>query len=196
VRTWILEFSLPVGPAEWWALVWPALAVAVLRASDVTVSVFKTTCVVRGRRAAASGFAGLEAAIWLAAAGIVFSDLSWNRAAGFVAGVAAGTWIGMAIVHHARLGLVTVRVFAAAEAGRELAGHIIAERVRRHGHGATVFTGWGRRGEVHMVLSVVRRREAREVCEVVKRTDPQAFITLDNEPGPGQQVAGVGGPRV
>lgn len=183
-------------PIDWWALAWPALLVALLRVGDVTVNVFKVTCVVAGRRLAASAFAALEGAIWLSAAGIVFADLSPSRAVGFVVGVAAGTWLGMGIVHHLRLGTVTVRVFAGAGEGRELAGHVIAERIRRAGYGATLFTGWGRSGEVHMVLSVMRRREAQVVCDLVRATDPKALVALDSDAAPGSMIAGYAGARV
>jgi uncharacterized protein YebE (UPF0316 family) len=187
----LAALSLTAAPADWWALLWPALLVAVLRIGDVTVNVFKVTCVVNGRRWAAAFFAGLEAAIWLSAAGLVLSDLSLARGIGFVVGVAAGTWIGMLIVEEAKVGLVTVRVFVSADEGRELAGHIIAERIRRHGHGATLFDGYGQRGPVHMVLSVVKRRHAQEVCDVVTKADPKAFVAIDNTPGP-TSVVGAG----
>lgn len=166
--------------ASWWALVWPALVVAVLRVSDVTVNVLKTISVVNGRRGVAAAFAALESAIWLSAAGIVLADLTPARFAGFVLGVAAGTWIGMAIVAQARIGLVTIRAFVGAGHGRELAGHIVAERIRQHGHRATLFEGYGQRGEVHMILSVVKRRDARAVVEIIERADPQAFVAVDD----------------
>ena len=167
-------------PASWWGLVWPALLVAVLRISDVTVNVLKTISVVNGRRWLAPLFAGTEAAIWLSAAGIVLADLTVARFAGFVIGVAVGTWVGMAIVQRARIGLVTVRVFIGAGPDRELAGHVVAERIRRQGHRATLFEGYGQRGEVHMILSVVRRRDVRDLVETIERTDPHAFVAIDD----------------
>lgn len=169
---------------DWWALLWPALLVAVLRAGDVTVNVFKVTCIVNGRRVAGAAFAALEAGIWLSAAGLVLSNLTVVRGIGFVSGVAAGTYIGMLLIDQAKFGRVTVRAFVSATTGRELAGHIIAERVRRHGHGATVFPGYGHKGEVHMILSVVKRRHAGAVCRIIQTTDKQAFVAIDNEPGP------------
>jgi uncharacterized protein YebE (UPF0316 family) len=187
--------TLPATFVEWWLLLWPAVVVALLRIGDVTVNVFKVTAVVNGKRPAAAGFAGLEAAIWLSAAGIVFSNLTLERGVGFVVGVAAGTWIGMLVVDRAKLGLVTVRVFVGAGPGRELAGHVIAERIRREGHGATLFSGWGQRGEVHMILSVLKRRDAADVVGLVERTDPAAFVALDNAPGPSSSI-GVGRARV
>jgi uncharacterized protein YebE (UPF0316 family) len=183
-----LSTLLTWSPAAWWALAWPALLVALLRIGDVTVNVLKVTCVVNGRRWAAAFFAGLEAAIWLSAAGLVLNDLTVMRGIGFVVGVAAGTLIGMVVVDRAKVGLVTVRVFVGAQDGRELAGHIVAERIRRHGHGATLFQGYGHKGEVHMILSVVKRRHAQAVCDIVERTDASAFVAIDNSPGPNSVI--------
>jgi uncharacterized protein YebE (UPF0316 family) len=191
----IADLPLTLAATDWWALCWPALLVALLRIGDVTVNVFKVTCMVHGRRSAAAAFAALEAAIWLSAAGLVFTDLTVARGLGFIAGVSAGTFLGMLIVDRAKLGLVTVRVFVAANEGRELAGHIIAERIRRNGHGATVFPGYGHKGEVHMVLSVVKRRVAQGVCDLVRTTDPTSFVAIDNEPGP-QSSVGMARARV
>jgi uncharacterized protein YebE (UPF0316 family) len=171
---------LPDSPASWWALVWPALVVALLRVTDVTVNVLKTISVVGGRRAAAAAFAALEASIWLSAAGIVFADLSALRFLGFVVGVGTGTWVGMAVVQRARIGLVTMRVFVGAGEGRELAGHIVAERLRKLGHPATLFEGWGKDGPVHMILAVVRRRDASSLIDTIEHTDPQAFVAMDD----------------
>ena len=180
----VMDFAaalwLPEAPLSWWALVWPALVVAALRIADVTINVFKTISVVGGRRLAAGAFAGLEATIWLSAAGIVFADLTVPRFAGFVVGVAAGTWIGLAVVHRARIGLVTVRVFVSAGEGREVAGHILAERIRRQGQPTTLFQGWGKEGPVHMILSVVKRRDASRLIETIEHTDPAAFVAVDD----------------
>ena len=158
------------------------LLVAVLRASDVLLGTMRTTFVVNGSRTPAAALAGLEAAVWLSAAGIVFADPTPARFLGFVAGVAAGTWLGMAMVHAFKLGTVTVRAFVPAGSGRDMAGHLVANAVRERGFGATTFTGWGADGPVDMVLSVVRRRDARVVCDVVSGADPEAFVAVDNQP--------------
>lgn len=187
--------SLGAVPFDWWAALWPALVVAALRIGDVTVNVFKVTCIVNGRRPAAAAFAALESAIWLSAAGLVLSDLTLTRGIGFVAGVSVGTYLGMLVIDRAKFGLVTVRAFVSATSDRELAGHIIAERIRRNGHGATVFPGYGHKGEVHMILSVVKRRHAQAVCRVIEKADRQAFVAIDNEPGPHSTV-GMAAARV
>lgn len=168
------------------------LLVATLRASDVLLGVIRTSFIVNGRRLPAAVLAGLEAAVWLSAAGIVLADMSPARFLGFVSGVAVGTYVGMTLVQAFKLGSVTVRVFTPAYPGRDLAGHAVAAAIRERGFGATTFSGWGASGQVDMVLSVVRRRDARTVCDVAGGADPEAFVAVDNHPTPGSVLHGVG----
>lgn len=172
----------------------PLLAVVGLRASDVTLGVFKTTFTVGGRRTLAASCAAAEAALWVSAAGLVFSEPTPPRVVAFAVGVGLGTLIGMEVVRRLRLGLVTVRAFVPASPGTS-SGQAVAEELRGHGFGATLFHGEGREGPVDMVLSVTRRREARHICALLSQRHPDAFVTVDNAPAPGSRVgAAIGSP--
>ena len=166
----------------------PGLLVALLKAADVLLGVMKMSNVVAGDRRSATLFAAGEAAVWLSAAGIVFAEPTPARSIGFVVGMALGTWGGMLAVHLLRLGMVTVRVFVPLGEDRELAGHATAASIRAHGYGATLFEGWGHRGRVDVILSVVRRREAQRVCDAARLAEPAAFVAVDNAPGPGSMI--------
>ncbi|MFP5308950.1 MAG: DUF5698 domain-containing protein [Actinomycetes bacterium] len=174
---------MDLSPALLWAALWPALAVALLRMGDVTLNVFKTVFVVGERRGLAALTAGAEAAIWLSAAGIVFSDMTPLRFAGFVVGVGSGTALGVQVVQRLRLGMVTVRVYAPVGTG-----DLVADALHGAGFRATVFEGRGFGGPVQMVLSTVRRRDADGVMALAREVEEQAFIAVDNSLHP----AGVG----
>jgi len=136
-----------------------AAQVAALRVGDVTLGVFRTTFIVRGRTTAAAVTAGLESLMWITAASVVLGNMSVAGVIGFASGVGIGTAIGVRIVAELRLGVATVRVFAPEGRGDEVAHYL-----RAAGQGATVFPGRGRDGPVDMVMSVMKRREADEVC--------------------------------
>lgn len=155
-----------------------AVQIALLRVTDVMLNVFRTTFIVRGRTLAASLAAFGESAAWIAAAGIVLADLTIVRGLAFATGVAIGTALGIMVVRSMRLGLVTVRVFAPLERGHE-----VAEQLRAAGQGATMFPGEGRDGPVAMILSVMRRREADEVCQPFV-DDPRLYVAIDAGMGP------------
>ena len=155
-----------------------AIQIAMLRVTDVMLGVFRTTFIVRGRTLAASLVAFGESAAWIAAAGIVLADLTVVRGLAFATGVGIGTALGVVVVRSMRLGLVTVRVFAPLERGHE-----VAELLRAAGQGATMFPGEGRDGPVAMVLSVMRRREADEVCRPLV-DDAGLYVSMDAGLGP------------
>jgi uncharacterized protein YebE (UPF0316 family) len=185
---------LPFDPAGLWVVVWPAIAVAGLRVGDVTLNVFRTVFVVQERRLLAGMVAGGEAGLWLSAAGIVLADMTPVRAGGFVAGVAAGTALGVELARRMRLGMATVRIYTDATrtdpSGEPLElGHLIAASIRAEGHGATVFRGTGYKGAVDMVLSTVRRRDADAVLAVARRVEPEVFAAVDNHLHPAPMSA-------
>ncbi len=168
-----------------WAALWPALVIATLRITDVSLNVFRMVLVVQERRLLAALTAATEASVWLAAAGIVFSDLTPVRIGGFVVGVAVGTAAGIEVARRLRLGMTTVRIYADAtrldDDGMPLElGRRIADAIHRTGHGATVFRGTGFAGPVDMVLSTVRRRDAEAVLAVARSVDPSTFAAVDN----------------
>jgi uncharacterized protein YebE (UPF0316 family) len=154
-----------------------AAQVAALRVGDVTLGVFRTTFIVRGRTTAAAVTAGLESLMWITAASVVLGDMSVAGVIGFASGVGIGTAIGVRIVAELRLGVATVRVFAPEGRGDE-----VAEYLRGAGQGATVFPGRGRDGPVDMVMSVMKRREADEVCAPLAG-QPGLYVVIEGREG-------------
>lgn len=184
-----------------WALLWPAVTIALLRIGDVSLNVFRVVFVVQERRMLAALVAGAEASVWLAAAGIVFADMTPVRIAGFILGVATGTAIGVTVAGKLRLGMTTVRVYADATRvgldGRPLdLGQRIAQEIHASGHGATVFRGTGLNGPVDMVLSTVRRRDAENVVAIARDVDPGTFAAIDNSLHPAPALVGATAGRV
>lgn len=167
----------------------PAVGVALLRACDVTLNVFRMVFVVQERRLLSALVSAVEAAIWLSAVGIVLANLTPLRAVGYVVGVAGGTAIGVEITKRLRLGMSTVRVYCDADgvdaAGQptEL-GYRVATAIRTAGYAATVFRGNGLRGEVDMVLATVRRRNADEVVAIARSVDTTVVAAIDNAMSP------------
>lgn len=163
------------------AAIGPALLIALLRIGDITLNVFTTVFTVTGRRAAASVARGLESAVWLAAAGIVFSDINLVRGIGYVTGVAIGTVVGMTVVQHMRLGMVTVRVFVDVHGDQALRRGRVPAALHAADYRATSFDGRGFHGDVEMTLSTVRRRQAEHVMSLAREAVPDAFVAVDNE---------------
>ena len=176
-----MDIMVALGPfGDAWTWLWPALGVALLRIGDVTLNVFRTVFTVQGRKGLAALFHGLEGGVWIAAAGIVFADMSAARLTGFVVGVMLGTLLGTTIVEHLQLGTVTVRIYVNA-IDDAIAGLRVADAIHEAGFGATTFDGTGYHGPVQMVLSTVRRRDAATVAEIARAVRVDALVAVDNE---------------
>jgi uncharacterized protein YebE (UPF0316 family) len=173
----VVALLLWVLPAAVRVPVLVAVQVAALRVGDVTLGVFRTTFIVRGRTTAAAVTAGLESLMWITAASVVLGDMSIAGVLGFAFGVGTGTAIGVRIVAELRLGVATVRVFAPEGRGDE-----VADYLRAAGQGATVFPGRGRDGPVDMVMSVMKRREADEVCAPLAG-QPGLYVVIEGREG-------------
>ncbi len=169
--------------ADAWLLLWPALVVALLRIGDVTLNVFRTVFTVQGRKLLAALFHGFEGGVWIAAAGIVFADMTPARVGGFIVGVMCGTLLGTSIIERLQLGTVTVRIYADTSLDAH-AGLRIADAIHDAGFGATTFDGTGYRGPVQMVLSTVRRRDAGPVADIARAVRADALVAFDNDMQP------------
>ena len=163
-----------------WHIAVPAALVAGLRMMDVTLNVFRTVFTVNGRKYLAALAHGMEGAVWLTATGIVLSNLTVAKTAGFIVGIMLGTLVGTSIVERLRLGMVTVRIYADAS-HQEGSGTQIATAIRAAGFGATTFTGEGMNGPVKMILSTVPRRKASLVVDAAASVSSHAVVAVDNE---------------
>ncbi len=173
-----------------WTVLAPALLVAVLRITDVSLNVFRTVFTVHGRKGLAALFHAAEAGVWLAAAGIVLTDLSVAKAVGYLAGVAVGTLLGTSIVERLRMGMATVRIYCD-NRHEPASGAAVAAMIRAAGFGATTFEGEGLQGPVTMILSTVPRRRIGTVAAAARSVTDDLVLAVDNDLQPMTNAARV-----
>ncbi|MBN1287927.1 MAG: DUF2179 domain-containing protein [Anaerolineae bacterium] len=150
------------------------LAILALRIFGLGLATVRTLMMVRGRKAWATFISLIEFATYTFSLGWVIQDLTnpWNVAA-YCGGSAAGIYLGMVIESRYMGGFASIDVISPGKA------HDIAEAVRAAGFGATESVGHGADGTVGMVRVVTRRQEIGAVLETINRTDPKAFVTVE-----------------
>jgi uncharacterized protein YebE (UPF0316 family) len=72
------------------------------------------------------------------------------------------------------MGSVVVRVITCKTADE------LVEKLRAAGYGVTCVDGQGSRGPVHILLSVVPRRELDRVLTLARQFDPDVFYSVDD----------------
>jgi len=155
---------------------WGPVLIFALRIVDVTMMTVRVLMVVRGARAIATVISFFEILVWILAAGAVIQNLAspWY-AVGYAGGFAAGTAVGMWLENKLALGVCSVRAFS-----RDSQRDLVSE-LRDRGYGVTEQKGRGRQGLVAILHAVVRRRDVRDVIQVIERNDPDAFVTIQND---------------
>lgn len=138
----------------------------------LTLRVLLTT---RGLEAQAAAAGFFEALAYILAIGLVVQSLgNVVNVIAYCFGFSAGTIVGMRVERWLAYGYVTIHAFVRPDGKR------IADAIRRAGFGATVQSGIGHGGPVGVVISVVPRRDAQHVTEIIRDTDDDAFISSDD----------------
>jgi uncharacterized protein YebE (UPF0316 family) len=159
-------------------IIGPAIAVFSLHVVAIACLTLRVLFTTKGLelQTAAAGF--FEALAYVLAIGLVVQSL--GNVVNLVAygmGFSAGTILGLRVEQRLAYGYVTIHAFARPD------GESIADAVRSAGFGATVQVGQGRSGPVGIVISIIPRKEAQRVTELIRRVDSNAFISSDDTRG-------------
>ncbi|MEX2530140.1 MAG: DUF2179 domain-containing protein [Gemmatimonadota bacterium] len=157
-------FASPLGP----------LIIFLLRIVDVSLATVRMLLIIRGQRMIVPILGFFEAAIWVVAVGVAIQNLhSFLHIFGYAAGFGAGSVVGLWLEGKLAMGLATLRIISRDD------GEEVASNLRTRGFGVTELAGYGRSGKVEILLSIVKRRQVKEVVKAVEAVDPDAFISVE-----------------
>lgn len=167
-------FSLEIPPLTTGVLT-GALIIFALRVFGIAISTIRVLAMMRGKKAAAFVAGFFEVLAYVIAIAEVVNNLDniWN-VLGYCLGFSVGTLVGMILDERTASGFANVRIISRYKA------QSIIEQIHDAGYGATVGWGHGRGGTVGMIVAVVRRKEAEQLCTIAEQCDPNAFITIED----------------
>lgn len=152
----------------------PALFVFAMRVTDMSLDTLRMLFVMRGRKLLAGAIGAIQATVFILAVSTVLrGELNAWTVAGYALGFGTGIIVGMFAEERLAIGYAMFRIYSPAR------GLAVAEALRAAGHAATEFTAQGKDGTVTVVNAIVERKHIASVRAIVERTDPAAFITLD-----------------
>jgi uncharacterized protein YebE (UPF0316 family) len=152
-----------------------ALIIFCLRLADQSLGTMRALLISKNRPIYAGIIGLVESAIWIVAVSQVIKDIDDSiLIVGYALGFAAGTILGSYIENIMGFGDVVVRVFTSENSAS------VAEPLREKGFGVTVINGEGKDGIVKIYWCVTPRRKLRTVLGIIKKTNPNAFITTDS----------------
>lgn len=152
-----------------------ALLVFALRVTDVSLGTIRIVTLVRGRRLVAGLLGFFESLVWILAAGLVLTNMDNPvRIIAFALGFATGTVLGGSIEAWIAMGKSVLRVITSHDTPA------VAPELQAAGFGVTVINAEGLNGDVRLAFTVVPRKRIAEVLSIVRRVNPDAFVTLED----------------
>ena len=150
-----------------------ALFIFCLRVTGVGMGTVRMIFTVKGLKIQAALIGFFEMVVFVFALGWVFQDLKnvFNVIA-YSTGFAIGTLVGALIEEQMALGFAVIRITTALDKAD------IGTALRGKGFGVTTETGEGKSGKVQILTIVARRKDVTNVTSLVMKTDPHAFVTI------------------
>lgn len=143
------------------------------RTVDVSLAVFRTILVVRGKRLLAATIGFFEVSIFVLALGRVMTNFDDPLNVLFYAlGFATGNFVGSTIEEKVALGYVTVQIVAKSN------GKSLGEHLRSHGFGVTIVEGHGRSGPRAVLYATLKRRNLEQFMKIVDERAGETFVTI------------------
>jgi uncharacterized protein YebE (UPF0316 family) len=165
--------SLFDSPFYGWAIL-PFL-IFLARVLDVSMGTVRVIFVSRGFKYLAPLIGFVEVLVWLLAIGQIMKNLS-NPICyiAYASGFAMGNFVGMLIAERLSLGVVLIRVITNKDAQPLVSAFQTAD------YRVTCVDGQGSFGPVKIVFTILPRRQTRQVVNIIKKMNPDAFYTIED----------------
>jgi uncharacterized protein YebE (UPF0316 family) len=167
--------AMTIFESDMFTFVFIPLLIFCARVCDVTLGTIRIIFVSRGRKLLAPFVAFFEIMIWLVAIGKIFQNLGNIYCyVGYAGGFAAGNFVGIWLEEKLAMGTLIIQVVTKRDASALIGS------LRAAGYGVTVVPAEGSTGRVHIIYTLIKRGDIRDVVAIIKRFDPKAFYSVED----------------
>lgn len=151
------------------------LLVFMIRIVDVSLGTIRTISTVQGRTKAAFLLGFVEVSMWLAVIATIVNRVAERPILGvfYALGFSTGNVVGILLERRLAFGHVALRIITPRRAEQ------LARAIRKSGQSVTCFEGEGGSGVVTEVCTVCRRRDLKQLLEIVGEIVPNAFYMTE-----------------
>ena len=169
-----MSFFVELMENPLFSLVLLPLLIFFARVADVALGTLRIVFISQNRRKLAPLVGFFEIFIWLLAMGKIFSNLTnFLYYFAYAAGFAAGNYIGLSVENKISLGLLSLRLIISGDSEK------LIKSLKEQGYGLTSLTAEGIKGNVKLVIMIIKRKNKLKVLEIIKQTVPDAFISIE-----------------
>ncbi len=160
---------------DWFAYVIVPLLIFLSRVIDVSLDTIRIVFISKGNKYLAPLLGFFEVLIWLVAITRIMQNLdNVIYYIAYAGGFATGNYIGLIIEEKLALGLQMFRIITQKEAP------VLIQSLIDKGYGITYLDAEGKNGNVNVIFSVVKRSESAKVIEIINRSNPNAFYSIED----------------
>ena len=145
------------------------------RATDVSLGTLRSVLANKGMKKMVPFIGFFEVLLWLFAISTVMKNLSnFMCYLGWAGGYATGIYIGLSIEERLAIGTQVIRVFTQEDITK------LIESLVEKNYSYTILDGEGKKGAVKLIFIVVKRKNVKDVTEVIHRFSPNAFYSIED----------------
>lgn len=145
------------------------------RVADVTLGTLRIVFISQGKRKLAPLMGFFEILIWLLAVGQIFNNLTnLIYYVAYAGGFAMGNYCGLIVENKLSLGLLSLHLIV-----QDNPENLI-KTLKEKGYGLTILTAEGTKGNVKLVIMIIKRKNQFAVLEIIKQFGPNTFISIEN----------------
>jgi uncharacterized protein YebE (UPF0316 family) len=160
-----------------WVFTWciVPLLIFVARIMDVSIGTLRVIFVAKGYRIYAPILGFFEVIIWLLAIRQILNHI--NNPMCYLAyglGFGVGNYIGIRLDERLSLGTVLVRIVPKLDTTN------LITHLRESGFGVSLVDIEGMSGKLKMILTVTKRKDLKEMMQIIQLHNPNAFVTVED----------------
>jgi uncharacterized protein YebE (UPF0316 family) len=145
------------------------------RLCDVTLGTLRVIFVSKGEKNKAPIIGFFEVLIWIVIISQIFSRANdWVAYLSFAAGYASGSYVGILIENRIAFGVVLCRIYT------QKNGMELVQGLNKMNFGATMTRGEGSQNEVHIIETVINRKQLRLLEQLLTEFDPNIFYVVED----------------
>lgn len=145
------------------------------RATDVSLGTLRSVLANKGMKKMVPFIGFFEVLFWLFAISTVMKNLSnFMCYLGWAGGYATGIYIGLSIEERLAIGTQVIRVFTQEDITK------LIETLVEKNFSYTVLDGEGKKGAVKLIFIVVKRKNVKDVTEIIHCFSPNAFYSIED----------------
>lgn len=151
------------------------LLIFTARIFDVSIGTLRIIFVSKGKKIIAPILGFFEVLIWIIAISKIMQHTN-NIACyiGYAAGFATGNYIGMIIEERLAIGVVIVRIITGQFA------NTLIQKLKDDGYGVTSVEADGATHKVHIIFTILNRKNLEDALKTIQEHNPKAFYTVED----------------